>query len=187
MRNTKQQNQNPFDELASEMLLEVLNARHQDENYILNPKDMASVALSCQRFNSISLNANCIFFPHEYKDIREKASDYHDYKERQLRQLRYEQRVRNEKGGSFYWNKTLRKAIATGLSLLLASLLAFTFDMDYTYFFLTTIVLTLMTLVINELLQSRLELSLDESKMKNIPLQFFEEEIASNVVTNRLT
>lgn len=61
MRNTDQQNQNPFDKLANEMLLAILNTRNKDKNYILNPKDILSFALSCQRFNGISLDANCFF------------------------------------------------------------------------------------------------------------------------------
>ncbi|VEB38022.1 hypothetical protein [Legionella cherrii] len=183
MHNTNQKNQDPFDELADEMLLEVLNARDNENNYIINPKDMASVALSCRRFNSISQSANCLFFPISYKDLREKASDYRDFKEKQLSQLRREQKMFNEKSGPIYWNKRVRKAIACGLSLLVASLLTYQFDMEYTHFFFTTIVISVVTLVINELLLDHFQYSLDESKTKTIPLHFFDEEIAGKTVS----
>ncbi|MCW8407730.1 hypothetical protein OQJ13_01910 [Legionella sp. PATHC035] len=183
MRNSNQKNQDPFDELADEMLLEVLNARDNENNYIIDPKDMASVALSCKRFNSISQSANCLFFPVSYRDLREKASDYRDFKEKQLSQLRREQKMIYEKSGPIYWNKTIRKAIACGLGLLAASFLAYQFDMEYSQFFLTTIAFALMTLIINELLSDHFQYSLDQSKTKKIPLQFFDEEIARKTVS----
>lgn len=182
MHNNNQKNQDPFDELADEMLLEVLNARDNENNYIINPKDMTAVALSCRRFNSISQSANCLFFPISYKDLREKASDYRDFKEKQLSQLMCEQKMIKEKSDPIYWNKTIRKAISCGVSLLVASLLAYKFDMEYTHFFLTTMVFSIMTLVINELLLHRFQFSLDESKTRTIPLQFFDEEIARKTV-----
>ncbi|MCW8469725.1 hypothetical protein OQJ19_03510 [Fluoribacter gormanii] len=177
MRNTDQQNQNPFDKLANEMLLAILNTRNKDKNYILNPKDILSFALSCQRFNGISLDANCFFSPHKYNDVRQKASDYHEYKERRLAQLKYAQRVWHEKNGAFYLNKTNRNRMATCLGLLLASILAFTFDMGYGAYFVTTLVLSILALVINDLLFEHLEYSLNSSDVSAIPLQFFEEEI----------
>lgn len=82
MHNPNQQNQNPFDKLASEMVLEIFNTCNKNQRSILTPKDMTSVALSCKRFNSLSGNANCIFSPHKYKKVRKKASDYHAYKEK---------------------------------------------------------------------------------------------------------
>lgn len=179
MHTNNQQNQNPFDELASEMLLEILNARSKDKDYILKPSDMVSVALSCKRFNGISQNANCFFFPHTYKELREKASDYHDYKENQLAKLRLEQRLRNEQNGSFYWNKTIRNRVACCLGLLLASLLAFKLDASYEIFLLTTLILVAATMIVSEFIMTHLEFSLDVSNAKNIPLQFFEDEIGS--------
>ncbi|QLZ68770.1 hypothetical protein FOLKNPGA_01550 [Legionella sp. PC1000] len=179
MHNINQQNQNPFDELASEMLLEILNARNKDKNYILKPNDMVSFALSCKRFNWMSQKANCFFFPHTYKELREKASDYHNYKENQLAKLRLEQRLRNEKSGPFYWNKTIRNRIACCLGLLLASLLALKLDLNYETFLLTSLVLTMVTMIVNELIMNHLEFSLDVSNARKIPLQFFEEEVAS--------
>ncbi|HHF7366561.1 TPA: hypothetical protein ACPSKY_001678 [Legionella bozemanae] len=178
MHITNQQNQNPFDELASEMLLEILNARNKDKNYILKPNDMVSVALSCKRFNGISQKANCFFSPHTYKELREKASDYHNYKENQLAKLRLEQRLRNEKNGPFYWNKTIRNRMGCCLGLLLTSLLALKLDMNYEIFLLTALVLAAVAMVVNELIMNHLECSLDVSNAKKIPLEFFEEEIA---------
>ncbi|MBN9228553.1 MULTISPECIES: hypothetical protein [Legionella] len=183
MRNSKQQKQSPLDELANEMILAVLNARNKDESYIIEPKDMASVALSSRRLNMLSQNANCIFFPHMYKNVREKASDYHDYKEKRLGQLQYEQRMRNEKSAPFYLNKAARKTMACGFSLLLASFLAFKFEMSYPGFFLTTVVFTLLSMVINEFLHHHVECTLDKSKLREIPLEFFEEEIASKTTS----
>ncbi|QMT59409.1 F-box protein [Legionella sp. PC997] len=177
MRNAGQQNQSPFDKLANEILLMILNAQNEDKNYLLNPRDMLSVALSCQRFNGISLDANCFFSPYKYNDFRQKASDYQEYKEQRLTQLKNIQRMRYEKNGAFYWNRTIRSRMASGLGLLLASLIAFQFDMDYGAFFLTTLALSILALIINDLLFGYLERSLIPSEVKNIPLQFFEEEI----------
>ncbi|KTD41562.1 hypothetical protein [Legionella parisiensis] len=179
MHNINQQNQNPFDELACEMLLEIFNARNKDKNYILKPSDMVSVALSCKRFNGISQNANCFFLPHTYKELREKASDYHNYKENQLAKLRLEQRLRHEKNGPFYWNKRFRNRVAFGLGFLLASLLALKLDLSYETFLLTNFILATVTMIVIELIMNHLEFSLDISNARKIPLQFFEEEIAS--------
>ncbi|WP_454780380.1 hypothetical protein [Legionella sp. WA2022007384] len=177
MRNTGQQNHSLFDNLANEMLLAILNSQNKDKNYILNPKDILSIALSCRRFNWISTNANCFFSPYKYKTIRQKASDYHEYKERRLNQLREIQRIRHENNGAFYWNKTFRNRVATGLGLLIGAILAFQFDMDYGPSLLTILASSVLALVINDLIFTHLERSINSSEIKNIPLQFFEEEI----------
>ncbi|MCE0723482.1 hypothetical protein [Legionella resiliens] len=87
--------------------------------------------------------------------------------------------MRNEKSGPFYWNKTIRNRIACCLGLLLASLLALKLDLNYETFLLTSLVLTMVTMIVNELIMNHLEFSLDVSNARKIPLQFFEEEVAS--------
>ena len=186
MRNTNQHNHSPFDELANEMLLAIFNARSEDTNFILEPKDIAAVSLSCRNFNQVSQGANCIFFPHTYKELRNKAFDYHNYKEKQLARLKYEQKVHNEKNGSLYWNKNFRNGVACVLSLLFASLLAFKFDMNFATFFLTHFVLGIVTTVISELAFYHLEPAIDADQLRKIPLQFLEEEIVNKSVAFNL-
>ncbi|KTD23821.1 Uncharacterised protein [Legionella lansingensis] len=172
-------NENPFNQLPDEMVLSIFNVANKHREAVLKPNDMTSVALSCERFKNVSSDAS--FFSHnKYRHLREQSSDYRDFKEKQIRKLRRDMRWEKEKNGDFYYDKNTRHALACFIGLAMAGGLALKLDTTYPTFLFLFWVFCILNMIINEVLLSYFEPSLNPNDLRKIPLQFYEEQFVIN-------